>query len=164
MSRRLLWTDDDGADWFVYEAHMLAAEGWEICWARDVESAIARLRDERFSAVVLDQMLPWRRGEAPAAEAVQIWGGCTVLWWLRQQRWPRAVPFPTRIRDQPFWSSQPLAANLNIPAILVSAFIDEQVEGVTRAASAADTNLEVLAKPVRLSDLQDFLRPIPDTP
>ena len=37
--RRLLWTDDDGADWFVYEVHMLAAAGWEVIWAHDVLEA-----------------------------------------------------------------------------------------------------------------------------
>ena len=73
MSRRLLWTDDDGADWFVYEAAMLRRAGWEIHWARDVTSAVDRLSAEPFDALIIDQMLPWRRGETRIKEDIQIY-------------------------------------------------------------------------------------------
>ena len=162
MSRRLLWTDDDGADWFVYEASMLSRAGWEIHWARDVTSAVERLSAEPFDALIIDQMLPWRTGEVPTAETIQIWGGCTILWWLRQQRCPEAVPFPTRIRELAFWNQQPHPGNRAVPAIFVSAFYDEQVEQVTRSASRADASLEILAKPVRLGDLEHFLAAVPE--
>lgn len=160
MTRRLLWTDDDGADWFVYEASMLRRDGFEIHWARDVTSAVERLSREPFDALIIDQMLPWRSGEA--AEKRQIWGGCAILWWLRQQRWPAAVPFPTRIRELSLWDESPHPHNRTIPAIFVSAFYDEMVEQVTRGASAADDALEILAKPVRLDDLQGFLAALPE--
>lgn len=159
--RRLLWTDDDGEDWFVYEAHLIAQAGWEIVWAPDVVSAVALLQESRFDALVLDQMLPWQQRSSAPNDTIQIWGGCTVLWWLRRQQWPASAPFPTRIRDLPIWSQRPLPHNQDTPAIFVSAFYDEKIEQVARDASAQDAMLSVLAKPVLIDDLQHFLRQIP---
>ena len=158
--RRLLWTDDDGADWFVYEVHMLAAAGWEVIWAHDVLEAADLLSRQPFDALFLDQMLPWQRS-THQKEALQIWGGCTLLWWLRQGRSPDALPYPERFRRLALWQQAPLPANRTTPVTVVSAFYDEQVEQLTRSAAPQDEGLELLAKPVRLDDLLGFLAALP---
>jgi len=156
MTRRVLWTDDDGETRFVYEINTMRALGWEVVWAHDAVGAVERLRTERFDALILDQMLPWQRGNP-----IQLWGGCVVLWWLRQQTWPPQLPSPIQVQSLPFWSQTPLAGNAEAPAILVSAFYNEEVERISRGASALDQDIEVLAKPVRIDDLEDFLQGIP---
>ena len=108
IQKRLLWTDDDGRDWFVYEEHMLRAEGWEVRWARDLDEAAALLAAEPFDALVLDQMLPFTFANIGAEpHARRLWGGCLLLWWLRQRRWPERAPYPPDIRAHPVWSRAP---------------------------------------------------------
>ena len=159
MTRRLLWTDDDDPFQFVYESHILAQDGWQISWARDVETGAALLRDESFDALVLDQRMPFQLDHAHVdPPELRIWGGCLLLWWLRQQRWPSSAPFAPAISSSPIWQWQPTAHNRSTPVIMVSAYFDEEVEHIIQSASPIDQDLEILTKPLRLTDLQDFLQ------
>jgi len=166
MTRQLLWTDDDDPFQFVYESHILGRDGWEIRWARDVQEGAALLRDHPFDALVLDQRMPFElaRGQADPPP-LRIWGGCVLLWWLRTQRWPDDAPFAPTIASSPIWQWKPAASNTNIPVIMVSAFYDEEIERIIQSASPGDRDLEILTKPLRLPDLQDFLaQPAGGTP
>ena len=160
MTKRLLWTDDDGRERFIYEERMLQRDGWEVHWAEDVEEATKKLSTERFDVVILDQMFPLQRARGQGDAAPRIWGGCLLLWWLRRQCWPADLPYAAAAADYPIWAVQPLPENRSVPAIIISAIYDEQVEQVTAMASDADRDLERLSKPLRFSDLQSFLRTI----
>jgi CheY-like chemotaxis protein len=162
MTRRLLWTDDNDPSQFVYESHILRRDGWEIRWAADVQEGAALLRDEPFDALVLDQHMPFDLTHSSAdPRPLLIWGGCLMLWWLRSQRWPDEAPFAPTIASSPIWSWRPMADNARIPVIMVSAYYDEGVESIIQSASPLDQDLEILTKPLRLPDLQDFLSHIP---
>ena len=79
------------------------------------------------------------------------------MWWLRTGRWPAEAPFAPTIAESPIWQWQPHEANRTTPVIMVSAYYDEEVERIIQSASPTDADLEILTKPLRLPDLQDFL-------
>ena len=161
MTRRLLWTDDDDPFQFVYETHILQRAGWEIQWARDVQQGAEMLRDARFDALVLDQHMPFdSQHSKEIPPPLRIWGGCLLLWWLRCQRWPDDAPYAPAISASPIWQWSPSPSNNDLPVIMVSAYYDEEVERIIQSASSIDRDLEILTKPLRLPDLQDFLAPL----
>lgn len=148
---RLLWTDDDGRERFLYEEYVIQDEGWDIAWATDVTAAARRLSTEPFDALILDQMLPYE-GLRPTDV---LWSGCVLL------RWLRGKGPPPNLNLEPgggLSRMTPLDLNSDIPAFIVSGFHDLAVEAATRDASEQDRNIPLVPKPVDVEIILSFLR------
>lgn len=158
MPRDLLWVDDDDPERFVFERFVLQKDGWRITWARDVVAAARLLEEQRFDALILDQMIA---GDGVEEQSV-IWSGCHLLRWLRgatggaQQTQGDALPW-ARLRTM---HSHP--ENRAIPAAIVSAYHDADVLRETLNASEQDKTTLFLGKPVDVGQLQEFLRSVRD--
>jgi len=148
--RRVLWTDDDPPERYEYESYVLSDEGWEVTWAPDVGTAARKLSEERFDALILDQMLPYeglRAGDP-------LWNGCLLLRWLRGKAPPPAVVLDP---EGGLSTLSPSPENRAIPTVVVSAFHDPNVEAAMREASASDQQIPVVPKPIDMTALLDFL-------
>lgn len=155
---RLLWTDDDGRRRFVYEIDLLGDHGWEVHWAESIDDAAGMLRDETWDALIIDQMLPFRRGRKPSlTELPNVWGGCVLLWWLRRSTVPPSKLSGSGIEDEPFFGLAPEESNRDIPVVVVSAFHDEEVAEAIGACSPADSAREIIAKPISEEQLLEAL-------
>jgi CheY-like chemotaxis protein len=147
--RRLLWTDDDGPDRFEYALWRLAAEGWDITWAYTVDEAATLLREQRFDAALLDQMLPFTDDE----EAMNIWGGCTLMRWLKglgvASSAPATITGPEGV---------PEAHNTQIPLAVVSAYRHDDVEAAMLETAPAREPPPWLGKPLDVEALLKVLR------
>lgn len=140
--RALLWIDDDGPDRFPYEEYMLAESGWKVVWATSVRDALKKLSEDRFDAILLDQMLPVDPGPLAPAD---VWSGCLLLYWLRDLTRPAAAPQAET--PNVYGDGDPLEANRKAKVVIVSAFHDDEVEG---AINAADNTIQIVKKPVDL--------------
>jgi CheY-like chemotaxis protein len=149
---RLLWTDDDGPDRFMFEYYSLERKGCKVEWAVDVFNALERLSRERFDALLLDQMLPFDKKDRETTP----WGGCEVLRWLRgsPSRPDLAPPLPAHPSGT--WPV-PLEENRQIPVLVISAFYNEQVLAAMRGASKRDRELAISPKPTNIDDIERFL-------
>lgn len=149
---RLLWTDDDGRERFLYEEYVIRDEGWEIAWAEGVSEASRLLAREPFDALILDQMMPY---EGLRQNEFLLWGGCLLLRWLRGAPPPAALELEL---DGGLYASQPLDVNRDIPAFVVSGFYDASVAEAFREASPQDRDLRIMPKPVEVDEVLRFLR------
>jgi CheY-like chemotaxis protein len=148
---RLLWVDDDKPDKFLYEQMILKNEGWDIRWATTVVEAARTLSDERYQALLLDQMLPYEEDKRP-----DVWSGCLLLRWLRQAELRTGNELEENYLE--LHELKPLRENTSMEVIVVSAYADETVEQEMRSASERDRNLLFEPKPVILDDILDILR------
>jgi CheY-like chemotaxis protein len=145
---RLLWVDDDAPERFQYEATVLLEDyKIEVAWARSVAEAIQLLRTQQYEAIVLDQMLPFSSGSL----MTDYWGGCVVLHWLKRSKYPSAAP---PAEDPSVFIGAPLAANMQAPVCVVSAFNDDDVH---RELQRACERLQIFPKPLDLEMLEEFL-------
>lgn len=150
---RVLWTDDDPPERYEYESYVLAEEGWEVVWAPDVGTAARSLSEQRFDALILDQMLPYDGLES----GDPLWNGCLLLRWLRGKGPPPAV---TLDEQGALSRLAPLEANRAIPTVVVSAFHDPNVELAMRDASPMDRQIPLVPKPIDMTALLDFLHAV----
>lgn len=148
-SRRLLWTDDDGPERFEYARWRLEAEGWEVRWAYSVEQAATLLRQEVFDAALLDQMLPFH----DADREMNIWGGCTLLRWLKGLDVAPGAP-ATVVRPE----GAPADPNAHLALAVLSAYRHEEVEAAMVEAMPADHPLAWFSKPIDVEALLRTLR------
>lgn len=154
--RRLLWVDDDGPERFEYERLILERKGWEISWARDVRTAARILSQVSFTALVIDQTLPFQlNGSDPDDERRSIWGGCMILRWLRQKHMPVGMDIPAN--DDELQRLKPLEGNKLLQALIVSAFHDDAVEEATRNTSEIDQEIIIEPKPLDIRKLSAYL-------
>jgi CheY-like chemotaxis protein len=158
-ARRLLWTDDDGPDRFMFECHMLEKSGWKVDWALDVTEALDRLAKVPYDALLLDQMLPWRHEDQNQLTTRETtpWGGYEVLHRLRraQNRHDKAPP---QSGEHGSWvGTEPLAENVGVPVLVISAFYDKDVLAAIRSASVQDRDLVISPKPTNIDEIIDFL-------
>ena len=155
--RRLLWTDDDGRERFMFECHLLTKGGWIVDWAHDVYEALEKLGASRYGAMLLDQMLPLGGRRPEAVPETTPWGGYEVLWRLRRasHRHNKAPPFAPA-EGQAGWP-EPLDGNVGIPVLIISAFYDEDVLAAMRGASVHDRDLVISPKPTNIDEINDFL-------
>jgi len=147
--RTLLWVDDDGPERFLYEAYMLERSGWKVQWARSVMEGMESLGQERFDAVLLDQMLPFGVLGADGGDPPDVWAGCLLLYWLRGLSRPSAAP-PVRASDErEFSSRRAREENREVPAIIVSAFYDDDVDAAVKKVQAVPQ----FSKPLEVQQL-----------
>lgn len=161
---RLLWIDDDGPSRFRFERRRLRRMGWSVDWALGLQSAVGKLSEGPFDAILVDQMLPWPDREAGESRdtKIEVWGGALLLWWLRRGRAPEALGSAVESRYADMWTVQPAAANRAVPAVVLSAFDDPDVRrqmlkvcDAGEGGCAFDT--PVWTKPVDLDALMAFL-------
>jgi CheY-like chemotaxis protein len=145
--KRLLWSDDEGPGRFLYAAHLLQTDGWDITWAASVEVAAEALRNQPFDAVVLDQMLPL----AADGDRASVWGGCTLLRWLKGR--PPAPTAPPNVVPP---AGDPHADNRDAPMVILSAYRHDDVEAATREAFGGEP-VPLLPKPLDVEALRNFL-------
>lgn len=149
---RILWTDDEPGR-FRFAEWELTDAGWTVEWARDVETAAHKLAREPFDALILDQMLPFE----PSDEADRYWGGCLLLRWLRGAPSPEKATVADARQKEVLGRLSPLPDNTTVPALVVSAFYDEQVVEATRSASRQDREIPFLDKPVDIDEVRRIL-------
>jgi len=155
----VLWVDDDDPYRFVFEIDLLEKDGWKVTWARDVAEAARCLSNERFDAMILDQMIAGNGVE----EQYVIWAGCRLLRWLRGTD----PPASQRREDTPWPALQKLAphdANKHLPVAILSAYHDADVLRATQGASEQDRKALFLGKPVKEAELLGFLQKVRTTP
>lgn len=156
----VLWVDDDDPDRFVYERYILERDGWKVTWARDVAEAAKALSNERFDAMILDQMIAGNGVE----EQFVIWAGCRLLRWLRGTDAPSSQQ---RRQDVPWPALQRLAPhdqNRQLPVAILSAYHDADVLRATQGASEQDRKALFLGKPVKEAELLGFLQKVRTKP
>jgi CheY-like chemotaxis protein len=155
----VLWVDDDDPDRFVYERYLLERDGWKVTWARDVAEAAKALSNERFDAMILDQMIAGNGVE----EQFVIWAGCNLLRWLRGTD----PPSSQRRQETPWPALQrllPHDANKQLPVAILSAYHDADVLRATQGASEQDRKALFLGKPVKEAELLGFLQRVRTNP
>lgn len=149
--KRLLWVEDDPPERFIHEQRVLEEEDdIEVSWARSVASAAQILCEDVYHALVLDQMLPMAEGES-----VTIWGGCCLLHWLRGN----TEEFSATANDErpALPRGNPLDDNREVPVIIVSAFVDDEVLETTKKASNHDSVIARILKPLDKVRLRAWL-------
>jgi CheY-like chemotaxis protein len=147
---RVLWIDDDGPERFEYEECVIKEElNQDVVWADTARVALDKLRQERFDAILLDQMIRLAEYEEP-----DVWGGCRILRWLRGASQSKVAPLAGVDET---WGAPALEANRRVPVLVVSAFFDPDVLGEMRSASEIDWDLRASPKPIRLEEIQLFL-------
>lgn len=152
--RRLLWIDDDAPDRFRHEHRLLSRQGWDVTFATSARAGAEFLQDQAFTAVVLDQMLPWRGGMHGKGRE-EVWAGCFLLYWLRNKNRPSKAP--PRKDFERLSTMQPLDTNRNVAVILCSAYFDDEVMA---AFTEVEPGLQELPKPIdrdRLLEIFELL-------
>ena len=153
---RLIWVDDDGPRRFAYEEFRIRQAGWSLRWGLDLRSAAEDMAETRFHALILDQKLPYVGLEG----AVGHWGGCLFLRWLRGAGLPDGLTLSPVAPSRDLFQLSPLESNRDIPAILVSVYHRLDILEQTRAASPRDETIALIAKPVKIDLLLEFLEEI----
>ncbi len=165
-SIHILWVDDDPQDRFKYEIELIKKEfKYKLEWTETIQEAAQKLNDTPYSALILDQMLPPKHGDRP-----DIWGGCTLLYWLRGKEtapWgdkprPETHLDPSEVKTD-LWSSinnigEPNIKNSNIKTVIVSAFHDDDVHEKLSEASTQDKKISFIDKPIDSDEFTFFLK------
>lgn len=150
-NRTLLWVDDDGDSRFPFEVLRLTRSGWQVEWALTAIDAAEKLRDQVFSAVLLDQTLPLPK-KAKGENKANVWTGCLLLHWLRKSPFPESAPL-IEGRDE-LRTIQPAQENVEIPVIVVSAFYDDEVNSAFRQL---EPDFKMITKPIDVEFLMRTL-------
>jgi|SRR6185295_2999055 len=146
-----MWVDDDTPTRFRYERRLLARQGWNVLWAEDIDSARALLATESFDALIVDQSLPFLKGQT----ATGIQGGYQLLHWIRKGVLPDSYDLPQP--NPPAAVQPPLPINKICPVLFISAFYDSSLHAKLRELSEVDQEIEIVAKPLDPNDLLRFL-------
>ncbi len=153
ISPRLLWVDDDGHRRFGYEDLRIRRAGWDLVWGTDLRAAADRMCTEIFHALILDQKIPYRGLQ----DVPGHWGGCLFLRWLRGAGPPPGLTLPPVAPSLDLFQVTPRLENRAIPAILVSVYHRNDIMEATRSASSQDAEITLVAKPVQVEQILDFL-------
>jgi CheY-like chemotaxis protein len=147
----LLWIDDDAPERFKHEHRLLSRHGWSVTWATSAMAGAEALRDTSFNAVILDQMLPWKKGTT-GTDPEEVWAGCLLFCWLRDRQRPSKAP--PRKDFERLYTMAPLATNLAVPVILSSAYFDEDI---MTSLQEIEPHLPELPKPIDCDRLLELV-------
>ena len=149
--RSLLWIDDDAPERFKHEDRLLSRAGWDITWANSAKAGAEALRDKPFEVVLLDQMLPWSE-DSLGKEPEEVWAGCLLLFWLRNQGRPSKAP--PREAFEGLYTMKPLKTNRKVPVILGSAYYDDEIMA---SLLEIEPELPEIPKPIDCNRLLELL-------
>jgi CheY-like chemotaxis protein len=144
--RTVLWVDDDGPQRFLYEEFVLTRSNWDTRWANSVEEAMEQLRNYRFDSIIVDQCVPLLR----AGWTEDAWGGCRLLYWLRELYPPPRAPESRVLDNCIVGKNSPLEANRKLRVIVSSAFFDNEIDTVIRSLPGEVYFLQKPISPDRL--------------
>ena len=153
---RLLVVEDDAALGERLRTR-LVAENYAVDLARDGIDGAHLGATEPYDALILDQMLPFD----PSADTDRYWGGCLLLRWLRGAPSPEKAPVTEARQKDVLGRLRPRVENRELPAMVVSAFYDDQVVEATRNASERDHAIPFLDKPVDVDEVRRLLEQVP---
>ena len=152
---KLLWIDDDPQKRFRSAARLLNNEGWTIEWAKSILDAARRLSKNTYKGVILDQMLP---PEEEMHNAVSMWGGCMLFYWLRGEKLDNGfdfLEFERTVMDK-LKNIKPKNPNKLIKIIVISALYDPKIY---HAFFKIDPQINILPKPFNRTELAKKIRP-----
>jgi 5'-methylthioadenosine/S-adenosylhomocysteine nucleosidase len=140
---RILWVDDDGANRFDFELHLLSERGDQVEFATNVLDASRLLASHTYDALILDNVMQY----APSGrEPVGYWGGIVLLYWVR--RLPRPFKAPSTYSLHELDGREPARANSRANIIFVTAYHDDEMTSVIQKAARPAELIPVLHKPL----------------
>ena len=130
LSSHLLWVDDDDRRRFIYEEHLLRERGCAVTWATTTADAARCLANQKMDGVITDNIHPLTERAEPT-----FWGAYHLIKWLRGERagdWGNAERIPAAIEQY-----QPLDTNQNLPVLIASSYLDDEVDGRIRESCSS---------------------------